>query len=316
MGEPRILYHCPDWPHDPIGGILCIYRHVEALRRRGFAAWLLHERSGVRASWFSHDAAILYREEGEGPRPGDFLVVPEGCRDLMIENAGKPWATDVFAQSWIFIFDALRPGESWRHWGVRSAITVSRYVRRFLRESMGIRSSIVHPSLDLSLFRPGRKRMQIAYMPRKHPSDLRKIEAIFRLRFPEFGAVPFVPINGEPHVRVAEILAESAVFLASGYPEGCPLPPLEAMACGCLVVGFAGRGGLEYMRHRQNCWIAGDGDLLAAAVHLGAALRAAEAGEDAAMRERARRTAEEFSPEAEEEALARYWRRRLREGAA
>ncbi|MBU1249401.1 MAG: glycosyltransferase family 1 protein, partial [Proteobacteria bacterium] len=37
-----------------------------------------------------------------------------------------------------------------------------------------------------------------------------------------------------------------------GFPEGCPLPPLEAMACGCLPVGFSGFGGWDYMRQAQN----------------------------------------------------------------
>jgi hypothetical protein len=314
MTEPRILYHCPDWADEPTGGILCLYHHVEALRRRGFPAWVLHQASGVRARWFASAAPVVSREDGEGPRAGDFLVLPEGERKLMIENAGRPWTTDVFAQSWTYTIACLEPGERWQDWGIRRALAVSRYVRRFLREGMGLASTVVRPSLDLDLFRPGAKRMQIAWMPRKRPRDVRQIEGILRVRHPRFRNVPFVPIDGVPHYRVAEILAESAVFLASGYPEGFSLPPLEAMACGCLVVGFSGQGGREYMRHRKNCWVAPDGDVLTAARHLAAALDTIERGEDAPWRERARRTAEEFTPAAEEEALARYWSRRLREG--
>jgi glycosyltransferase involved in cell wall biosynthesis len=236
----------------------------------------------------------------------------------MIEGAGKPWSMEVFAQSWAYIYRYLEPGERWQDWGIRNATAVSRYIQRFLRDGMGLASTVVRPSLDLDLFRPGRpgtRQLQVACMPRKHPADLKQIEAILRVRHPSFRSVPFVPIDNEPRGRVAEILAESSVFLASGYPEGCPLPPLEAMACGCLVVGFTGRGGWEYMRHRKNCWIAPDGDVLTAAAHLAEALRAVERGEDAPVREQARRTAEEFSPAAEEEALARHWGRRLAEGA-
>jgi glycosyltransferase involved in cell wall biosynthesis len=47
---------------------------------------------------------------------------------------------------------------------------------------------------------------------------------------------------------VAAALAASHLFLAAGFPEGCPLPPLEAMACGCVVVGYAGCGGYDYLR--------------------------------------------------------------------
>ncbi len=312
MSEPRILYHCPCWDDVPTGGVLCIYRHVEALHRRGFRAWVLHQRTGVRASWFPHDAPILYQEQGEGPGPGDVLVVPEGFRSLMTESAGQPYTVDVFAQSFSF---HLQPGESWRGLGIRGVMVVSRPLQRFVRRTLGHASTLIRPSVDRARFRPGPKRLQIACMPRKHPGDLRRIEVIFRLLHPEYRSVPFVPIDGEPHSRVAEILAESAVFLATGYPEGFGLPPLEAMACGCLVVGFSGGGGREYMRHGESCWVAADGDVLAAARHLGTAVRAFARGEDAGLRARAQRTAEDFSPQAEEEALARHWGRRLEEEA-
>ena len=37
------------------------------------------------------------------------------------------------------------------------------------------------------------------------------------------------------------------VFLNFPIREGFPLPPLEAMACGCIVIGYSGRGGDEYL---------------------------------------------------------------------
>src|SRR5690606_11273872 len=36
------------------------------------------------------------------------------------------------------------------------------------------------------------------------------------------------------------------VFLSLSHREGLGLPPLEALACGCLVVGFTGYAGVEY----------------------------------------------------------------------
>ncbi len=47
--------------------------------------------------------------------------------------------------------------------------------------------------------------------------------------------------------KVAEELKKSNIFLNIGYPEGFPFPPLEAMACGCIVVGYTGGGGNEFM---------------------------------------------------------------------
>jgi glycosyltransferase involved in cell wall biosynthesis len=57
-----------------------------------------------------------------------------------------------------------------------------------------------------------------------------------------------ISIDGLPEHEVAERLRSCAVFLSFGHPEGCPLPPLEAMASGCVVVGYHGRGGREYFK--------------------------------------------------------------------
>src|SRR6202035_3933705 len=310
MSERRIFYRCPDWD-GPTGGILVIYRHVEILARHGIPAYVLHQGRGFRASWFASDAPVASLAGGPPPRGGDVLVFPEGCRDEMREAAGKAFERAVFAQNWAYVYGRLEPGEDWRDWGIRRLLCVSRYIQRLLLQTMELPSALVHPGIDVELFRAGGKRLQIACMPRKNPKDLRQIEGIFRARFPRFRAVPFVPIDAVPHARVAELLAESAVFLATGYPEGCPLPPLEAMACECLVVGFTGRGGGEYMRHGRNCLIAGDGDVVRAADLLGRVVGMVETEEGAALRRQARRTAERFSLAAEEKAVHRYWRRAL-----
>src|SRR5258708_39406932 len=98
------------------------------------------------------------------------------------------------------------------------------------------------------------------------------IRGIFRSRCPRPARVPFVEIDRLSQRQPAAALAASAVFLASGYPEGFGLPPLEALACGCLVVGFAGRGGREYLRHGENCLLAAEGEVLGAAEQLARAL--------------------------------------------
>lgn len=89
------------------------------------------------------------------------------------------------------------------------------------------------------------KKPQIAYMPRKLSEDALYI--INSLKFRDaFHNFEFVEIDNLKENEAAAVLRESLIFLSFSDREGCPLPPMEAMACGCLVVGYHGFGGQEY----------------------------------------------------------------------
>jgi glycosyltransferase involved in cell wall biosynthesis len=125
-----------------------------------------------------------------------------------------------------------------------------------------------------------------------------------------------VSIHGVSHAESARLLAESAVFLTQSFPEGLSRKGLEAMACGAIVVGFAGGGSLEYMHHLDNCYLAPDADVLTCAEHLGEAIARVKAGTLGAMRQRAIATASEYSLEREERNVVAYYQGVLAERAA
>jgi len=62
-----------------------------------------------------------------------------------------------------------------------------------------------------------------------------------------------LPIDGVNQEVAADIMRRSQIFFSLSNMESFGLPPLEAMACGCLVVGLHGEGGKEYMT-KQNGW--------------------------------------------------------------
>ena len=103
-------------------------------------------------------------------------------------------------------------------------------------------------SIDLELFH-GRseKERLIAYMPRKNRRESTQVLVQLQLRGALAGWT-VVPVEGVTEVEVADVLRRASVFLSFGHPEGFGLPPVEAMRCGCVVIGYHGLGGREYFR--------------------------------------------------------------------
>lgn len=99
------------------------------------------------------------------------------------------------------------------------------------------------------------KKTQIAYMPRKRPSEAARLKQWFHALCPQWQHVPWVVIDGMSRPQVAQIMAESLVFVSLSKDEGLGLPPLEAMAAGCLVAGFTGQGGQEYATPANGVWV-------------------------------------------------------------
>jgi hypothetical protein len=316
MPTRRIFYECRD-VSKPSGGIRRLYRHVEILTAHGIPACILHHARGFRISWFETQAPVAYWDRRFAFSPGDILVIPEGHTDVIIATAGAAYERVAIALNWANIYRRLAIGTDWRDYGIRHVIAGSQCERDFLLRSMGLDSVVLASGTDLDLFRDrGGKRLQIAYMPRKNADMFHMIACIFRSRFPQWAHVSFVPIDAVSHHDVARVMAESALFLATSFPEGLARPPIEAMASGCIVVGFAGRGSLEYMQHGESCYRADDGDALSAAEYLDLALQALTGGQAAAMKAAARETAARYSLEREEQRVLEYWQRFLAEHPA
>jgi len=183
----------------------------------------------------------------------DVWLVPEGWTNALAPGLRAGAKCVVYVQNWAYLFSSLPQGVSWHDLPI-SFLAVSRPVAWFIEQALGLSSLVVRAGIDRSLFSPPEQKpdgpLRVAFMPRKNKALAELIRDLFIARNPEFSTADhliWTDIQGLPHAEVAELLTLSHIFLATGFPEGCPLPPLEAMACGCLPVGFAGFGGWEYM---------------------------------------------------------------------
>ena len=97
-------------------------------------------------------------------------------------------------------------------------------------------------------------------MPRRLSKDSLSLINLLKLRN-RLNGFQFVPIDKMTPQQVASTLKESLIFLSLSHREGFGLPPAEAMACGCIVIGYSGNGGDEFF-DEKHCFPIKDGDIL------------------------------------------------------
>jgi hypothetical protein len=312
------------------GGLAVLRRLGVVLRNAGFPVCFVlreadTEESGVDIlPW--RDARLCAE---------DIWLIPEGWPNALLPGLSAGARSIVYAQSWAYLL-SCQPQNAHLENLPLAFLAVSDPVARFVEMSLGKHAPVLRPGVDTALFCPSPERsegesLRIAFMPRKNKAFARYIrelaEARLRRRTPPL-PLEWMSIEDRSRTEVARMLQTAHIFLATGFPEGCPLPPLEALACGCVPVGFTGLGGWDYMRQaadfpgaasplwplREAPWAgngfyAADGDVPGAVFALEAALDVFARGgaELAALRCAGQMTAAAYSLEAQERAVIALW---------
>lgn len=238
-----MIYYWPGADHPvPSGGVKTHYDHVRILNAAGAPASILHMEPGFRCTWFEHDVPIAYAPQttltgrdvlvmNEIMGPGTAQIAPGVRKVIFAQNVHytfRGWPTPPMSPA------------PYTHPGVAASLVLTGFERDFFRWVWPDHPVYVTPhGINGVLFTPRPKQRQIAYMPRKHADEAQQVFGYLHAR----GALDgwtVVPIHGKSQRETAQIMGESLIFVPFGYPEGGTLPPFEAMAAGCHVVGYGG----------------------------------------------------------------------------
>ncbi len=300
----RLLFYVPSFEH-PFGGVKVIYEHVAALNRLGFRAFTytpLGSKSGRFWDVQKHEL------DAWNPSAGDIVIAPEVMpADWLREVKSRGCGLWVFVQNWAYAAASFAMANAAEPLPFDGALVVSDStelsVRRCLPQLPCMRiPCAVMPSPVETL----PVRSAIACMPRKLPEIAAFLRVAWPLAFPDLTDIEWIGIEDIPHTQVLDRLRQARYFVSLQNLEGFGLPALEAMAAGCLVVGFTGVGGKEYATSDNGRWIA-DNDGPALLEALGAVVRSErqQPGACDSMRRAGQRTAGRYSQAAQDEALER-----------
>jgi hypothetical protein len=235
------------------GGDFVTIDHIAGLSRFGFDASALYFGSDLGYREFPVPAKPARNVK---LNPDDIVVIGE-CQRAVFEQLRFVDCTKVMHNQNPYYmlsygFDSV---QRLNDYPLTHIIVPSIFAKNRLLD-MGVTKPIRHvrPSIP-EYFQPAAKRLQIAFSPNKRPQESAFIIAAFKARYPEFANVAWVPLSGISRQACAQIMAQSAVYAAFPMLEGLGLMCLEAMASGCLVVGYTGQGGKEYATIYNGHWI-------------------------------------------------------------
>ncbi len=290
-----IYFYSPDYAF-PSGGVRVIYRHVDILNNHGIPAFVLHQKPGFRASWFENETPIAWQANKTFRRRLQFKIKelgrPKVPRDWHIIGGTSPVLGD---EDILVLPEIVGPNMEKMALGVKKVILNQNCYLTFQKYSITDGSTNQNPyrskdliavmtnsddgyeylkhafpyidpyrfhlSIDPKLFSfKEHKKKQICFSPRKNEFLVRQLINVLKYRgaLKDFDLMPYSDL---PQTQVAQLLQDSAVFLSFGWFEGFGLPPAEAMACGCITIGFHAQGGKEFMKPELSYPIE-TGDLL------------------------------------------------------
>lgn len=258
-----IYYLCPD-NNEPFGGIKKIYNHVDTLNRCGLPALVLHGKRAFRCDWFANTTRTAALNDVTITKD-DCVAVPEFYNRMYMNPSRRDYPSKVFRKVFAtqakkvifnqgtyitFSGNSLEKDELVNlHTdpSVIGTMTVSEDGELFLSHAFpNLPIFRIHNAVNTDIFFPGRdKKDQICFMTSKNLDHVVNVINLLKFRGVLAG-YHLAPIEGLTESETARVMEESVIFLSFGFPEGFSLPPAEAMACSCIVVGYHGLGGREY----------------------------------------------------------------------
>ena len=268
--------------HKPVGGIKVMYQHCLILNELGFNAQpvLMGKYKG---NFFGYNLDFIScKRLREILKEDDVLVSTEfhPYDGLAFDKGTKV----MFMQNWLNLDRRFLPkdaGKTYADIGYNEVITCGQFCSDMVKKKMQMNATTITNGIDQVKFK-AKKELRIEYrilaLSRKNLADLHEIMD----KLGELACHVHI-VDGLTQDELILEYQKSDIFLATGYPEGLPLPPLEAMNCGCVVVGFTGGGAKEYMIDGETALVAKDGDCDTAVKHIKRVL------EDVELKEKLRR---------------------------
>lgn len=256
---PTLYYHAYSHQH-PSGGQLDTYAHVAELNRRKMRAVVVHDEPDFRLNWVSFDVPILDLAEARArfEVETDFWVLPEDMGWEMDEYVGRKV---VFNKGVYLGFAALgleKPGSHlYNRNDIAAAFVVSEHNARYLRYAFPrLPVHVIPPFFDHAQlhFRHLHLKQRVIACAAKAPIRVHTLYQLLTSRaeqgLNELSSFKWIRLTDLAQRELIQTLQDAYICVFLGTEEGLSRLPVEAMACGCMLIA-TNTGSLAPMMPRE-----------------------------------------------------------------
>lgn len=240
--------------------------------------WMPLQADYLQAPWQMDVAQVL---------PPSDVILCSGASSVIDCYLGKQAPVIHFEQGEIYIFEFDTISEDnqvffQQYWSIPVArLAVSQGLANVIKKNFNRQPRVIHNALDRQYFYPPEPkeeniipRILIVGPEQSHFKGIRDIlEALQQVRQsgrvfeivwvtpkPPLGSIEGKVIVNPSQEELGAIYRSCDIYICGSYYESFPLPPLEAMTCGCAVITTDNVGVLEYAEEGVNCLLAKVGD--------------------------------------------------------
>lgn len=239
----KVLFYVLDTQGMPSGSLTYMYETAYQLKELGYNVQMLHSEKefiGVR-EWLGDKYADLPHyniEKNISISPADILFIPEIFSSVMYQTMKLPCKRIALLQNFEYLTEMTQPGATWMDYGINECVTTSNVLSDKIKEVFpSVKTHIVRPSISKIFSKTETPKKLIVNILSKHKIDVNSIVKPFFWKYPMYKWVCFRDFSGLPKNDFADALKEAAFTLWIDDRTDFGYTPLEAMACGDIVIG-------------------------------------------------------------------------------
>lgn len=259
----NIYFFTMDSRGNPIASINTIYTWAKYLKEAGYKPVILHEKKEFTKpeKWMGKtEYSELDHKSAESKEvnmfPHDILIIPEIYSNVMEQTKKMPVKRIVLCQSYDYMLEFIKPGESWLNYGIKDCITTCESQKKYINYMFPtVDVDVINPSIPPYFKRPEKPKKPIFAIHAREPRNAMKIMKTFFLRFPQYRWVTFKDMRGINREDFAAGLKECCLAVWDDKQSGFGTFPLESFSCGTPLIATRPTIMPDWFDEKSAIWV-------------------------------------------------------------